>query len=36
MDPFHFLIFCNIILYHLEYLFWHENSKKIISHLILF
>jgi hypothetical protein len=28
INPFQFLKFCNIILYHLESLFWHENSKK--------
>jgi hypothetical protein len=31
--PFQFLKFCNIILYHLESLFCHENSKKINSSL---
>jgi hypothetical protein len=31
--PFHFLKFCNFILYHLESLFWHKNSKKIYSTL---
>jgi hypothetical protein len=30
-NPFQFIKFCNIILYHLESLFWHENSKKINS-----
>jgi hypothetical protein len=29
IEPFQFLKFCNFILYHLEYLFCHENSKKI-------
>jgi hypothetical protein len=28
INPFQFLKFCNIILYHLESLFCHENSKK--------
>jgi hypothetical protein len=36
INPFHFLKFCNIILYYLEPLFWHENSNKIYFHLILF
>jgi hypothetical protein len=29
IEPFHFLKFCKIILYHLESLFWHENKIKI-------
>jgi hypothetical protein len=29
IDPFQFLKFCNIIVYHPESLFCHENSKKI-------
>jgi hypothetical protein len=29
INPFQFLKFYNIIIYHLESLFWHENSKEI-------
>jgi hypothetical protein len=29
IEPFHFLKFCNFILFHSETLFCHENSKKI-------
>jgi hypothetical protein len=29
ITSFQFLKFYNFILYHLESLFWHENSKKI-------
>ena len=36
INPFYFLKFCNFILYHLEPLLCHENSKKFIYHLILF
>jgi hypothetical protein len=28
INPFQFLKFCNNIVYDLESLFWHENSKK--------
>jgi hypothetical protein len=36
IEPFQFLKFCNFIIYHLEYLFCHENSKKFNSSLNLF
>jgi hypothetical protein len=36
IDPFQFLKFCNINVYHLESLFWHEKVIKFISHLIIF
>jgi hypothetical protein len=35
IDPFRVLKFCNINVYHLESLFWHENSKRINSSLNL-
>jgi hypothetical protein len=29
IHPFEFLKFCNINVYHLESLFWHENNMRI-------
>jgi hypothetical protein len=36
IEPFHFLNFCNLILYHLELLFVMKTVRNLIPHLIYF